>query len=114
MLEAARPGRAERTITDAIVTDHVRDLAWRVDEQGRRRLTPEGLYGRRKMTALVRRSLPEASAGSVDRAMRALGLSGIRRARGVRTTIPAADGRRAGDLFNRDFTACAPNRTARG
>lgn len=102
---------AERTITDAIVTDHVRDLAWRVDEQGRRRLTPEGLYGRRKMTALVRRSLPEASAGSVDRAMRALGLSGIRRARGVRTTIPAADGRRAGDLLNRDFTACAPNRT---
>ena len=108
-----RPGRvvAERTVTDAIVTDHVRDLAWRVDEQGRRRLTPEGLYGRRKMTALVRRTLPEASAGSVDRAMRTLGLSGIRRAKGVRTTIPAKDGRRAGDLLNRDFTACAPNRT---
>jgi transposase InsO family protein len=102
---------AERTITDAIVIDLVRDLAWRVDEQGRRRLTPEGLYGRRKMTALVRRSLPETSAGSVDRAMRALGLSGIRRAKGVRTTIPAADGRRAGDLLNRDFTALAPNRT---
>ena len=102
---------ADRTITDAIVTDHVRDLAWTVDEQGRRRLTPEGLYGRRKMTALVRRSLPQASAGSVDRAMRTLGLSGIRRARGVRTTIPAKDGRRAGDLLNRDFTACAPNRT---
>jgi transposase InsO family protein len=47
----------------------------------------------------------------VDRAMRALGLSGIRRAKGVRTTIPAKDGRRAGDLLNRDFTACAPNRT---
>jgi putative transposase len=29
----------------------------------------------------------------------------------VRTTIPAADGRRAGDLLNRDFTADAPNRT---
>jgi transposase InsO family protein len=29
----------------------------------------------------------------------------------VRTTIPAKDGRRAGDLLNRDFTACAPNRT---
>jgi transposase InsO family protein len=102
---------AERTVTDAIVVDLVRDLAWRVDEQGRRRLTPEGLYGRRKMTALVRRVLPEASAGSVDRAMRALGLSGIRRAKGVRTTIPAKDGRRAGDLLNRDFTALAPNRT---
>jgi transposase InsO family protein len=108
-----RPDRAvaERTVTDAIVTDLVRDLAWTVDEQGRRRLTPEGLYGRRKMTALVRRSLPDASPGSVDRAMRALGLSGIRRAKGVRTTIPAKDGRRAADLLNRDFTACAPNRT---
>jgi transposase InsO family protein len=108
-----QPGRAvaERTVTDAIVVDLVRDLAWKLDEQGRRRLTPEGLYGRRKMTALVRRLLPEASAGSVDRAMRTLGLRGIRRAKGVRTTIPAADGRRAGDLLNRDFTACAPNRT---
>jgi putative transposase len=43
--------------------------------------------------------------------MRTLGLQGIRRAKGVRTTIPAKDGRRAGDLLNRDFTACAPNRT---
>lgn len=29
----------------------------------------------------------------------------------MRTTIPAKDGRRAGDLLNRAFTACAPNRT---
>jgi putative transposase len=108
-----QPGRAvaDRTITDAIVVDRVRDLAWTVDRRGRRRLAPEGLYGRRKMTALVHRSLPEASAGSVDRAMRTLGLIGVRRAKGVRTTIPAKDGRRAGDLLNRDFTATAPNRT---
>ena len=102
---------AARTVTDAIVLDRVRDLAWTVDEQDRRRLTPEGLYGRRKMTALVRRTLPDASRGAVDRAMRALDLRGVRRAKGVRTTIPAKDGRRAGDLLNRDFTAAAPNRT---
>ena len=36
---------------------------------------------------------------------------GIRRSKGIRTTIPAKDGRRAGDLLNRDFTAAAPNRT---
>jgi len=90
----------------------VRDLAWRVDERtGVRKLTPEGLYGRRKMTALVRRSgLPEASPGSVDRAMRLLDLSGVRRDKGIRTTIPAKDGKRAGDLLDRDFTAPAPNR----
>jgi putative transposase len=102
---------AARTIGDALVTDMVRDIAWTTDARGRRRLTPEGLYGRRKMTALVRRRLPEASPGSVDRAMRALGLQGIRRSTGIRTTIPAKDGTRAGDLLDRDFTAAAPNRT---
>ena len=109
----AQPARpvAARTISDAIALDKVRELAWSLDEHNCRRLTPEGLYGRRKMTALVRRSLPDASPGSVDRAMRSLGLQGVRRSKGIRTTIPAKDGKRAGDLLNRDFTAAAPNRT---
>jgi putative transposase len=94
-----------------VIEDRVRELAWTVDEHSSRRLTPEGLYGRRKMTAAVRRSLPDASPGSVDRAMRSVGLQGIRRSKGIRTTIPAKDGKRAGDLLNRDFTAPAPNRT---
>lgn len=90
--------------------DAVRDLAWTRSPKGERVLAPEGLYGRRKMTALVRRTaLPDASAGAVDRAMRALGLSGVRRGRAVRTTIPARDGKRAGDLLNRRFAAEAPN-----
>jgi transposase InsO family protein len=41
--------------------------------------------------------------------MRALGLEGIVRARKLRATIPGTDGKRAGDLLNRDFTAVAPN-----
>ena len=53
---------------------------------------------------------PDVSAGSVDRAMRALGLSGVRRDKSIRTTILAKDGKRAGDLLDRDFTAPAPNR----
>ena len=101
---------AARTVTDAQVVDLIGELAWTLDPYGRRRLAPEGLYGRRKMTALVRRTLPEASPGSVDRGMRLLGLSGVLRAKGVRTTIQAKDGKRAGDLLNRDFTAPAPNR----
>ena len=100
---------AARTLSDALVEDCVRDLAWTVESDGRRRLTPEGLYGRRKMLRAVRHSIPDATPGSVDRAMRSLGLVGVRRAKGVRTTIPAKDGRRAGDLLNRDFTAPAPN-----
>lgn len=107
----ARP--ATRTITDALVLDKVRDLAWNTDAQGRRQLTPEGLYGRRKMTALIRRQpgFADASAGAVDRAMTTLGLSGVRRDKGIRTTIPAKDGHRAGDLLNRDFTAPRPDHT---
>ena len=106
---------AARTIADAQVQDAVRSAAWTVVERGgtmRRVLTPEGLYGRRKMTALIRRiSMSDASRGAVDRAMRALGLSGTRRDKGVRTTIPAKHGIRAGDLLNRDFTAPRPDHT---
>jgi putative transposase len=83
----------------------VRDAAWNVDADGPmagvRRLTPEGLYGRRKMTALVKRSLPAASPGAVDRAMKALGLNGIRRSKGIRTTIPAWQRQREGHAIER-------------
>ena len=79
---------AARTISDAQVVDAVRAAAWTSDDQGRPKLTPEGLYGRRKMTAHLRRSTTlEISSGAVDRAMRLLGLSGVRRDKGIRTTI---------------------------
>jgi len=85
---------AARTVTDAQVVDAVRDIAWttKMDSDGVRvrKLGTEGLYGRRKMTAYLRRTMmSEASAGSVDRAMRTLGLVGVRRDKGTRTTIPA-------------------------
>ena len=106
---------AVRTVTDAQVVDAVRDAVWttvEINGRARRMLTPEGLYGRRKMTALIRRTtIPGASRGAVDRAMRVLGLSGVRRDKGIRTTIPGKDGIRAGDLLNRDFTAPRPDHT---
>ena len=108
---------AVRTFTDAQVLDAVRGAAWTTVAEAttgieRRKLTPEGLYGRRKMTALIRRTaIPGASRGAIDRAMCALGLAGIRRDKGVRTTIPGKDGVRAGDLLNRDFTAPRPDHT---
>jgi transposase InsO family protein len=71
--------------------------------------TPEGLYGRRKMTHFLRRQGLEVAFCTVDRLMRDLGINGVRRGKTVRTTIPARDGHRAGDLLNRDFTAAAPN-----
>jgi putative transposase len=105
---------ADRTVTGALVVDAVRDLAWMPvrgpDGWVRRQLAPEGLYGRRKMTALLHRTcIPDASPGSVDRAMRLLGLRGVTRKKKIRTTIPGKDGPRAGDLLNRDFSAKRPN-----
>lgn len=111
-----QPRVAVRTVTDAMVMDAVRAAAWTTEllpgGLTRRRMTPEGLYGRKKMTALIRRTaIADASRGAVDRAMRTLGLSGITRAKGIRTTIPGKDGVRAGDLLNRDFTAPRPDHT---
>ncbi len=102
---------AARTMSDALVEDAVRQLAFTTNAAGQRVLAPEGLYGRRKMLALIRRTLlPEAGFGAVDRAMRSLGLNGVVRGRRPRTTIPDAAGQRAPDLLDRDFTAPAPNR----
>jgi len=97
---------AARTVTDAVVVDTMRGL--RTDAEGK--ATPESLYGRRKMTALLRRRGLQVAHCTVDRLMREQEMNGVRRGRAHRTTIPGKDGVRAGDLLNRDFTAPAPNR----
>lgn len=96
-----QPGRqpAARTVSDAVVMDALLATVG----------TPEGLYGRRKMTAYLRRCGLAVAHCTVDRLMRSLGLAGVVRGRRVRTTIPAKDGTRAADLLNRNFTAAAPN-----
>lgn len=104
---------AARTVTDALVEDKIRDLAWTFNQAtGQIQMTPEGLYGRRKWVARIRREsgLTGTSRGALDRAMRTLGLEDVRRVTKLRTTTPDPDGKRAGDLLNRDFTAPAPNR----
>jgi putative transposase len=99
---AWRAGRspAPRTISDAVLTDAI------LATEG----TPEGLYGRRKMTHHLRRSGHQVAFCTVDRLMTDLGRNGIRRGKGVRTTVPAKDAHRAADLLNRQFRASAPNR----
>lgn len=94
-------GPSTRTLADAHLTDALLDTVG----------TPEGMYGRRKMTAHLRRQGHRVAACTVDRLMRDEGLSGMVRGRKHRTTIPGAEGsRRAADLLDRDFTATAPNR----
>ncbi|UAJ81767.1 IS3 family transposase (plasmid) [Leifsonia sp. ZF2019] len=101
---------AARTVTDAIVEDAVRAIAFRITAEGERVLAPEGLYGRRKMLAAVRRQYPAAGIKAVVKAMRSLGLSGVVRGRAPRTTIPNPRDARPQDLLERNFTAPAPDR----
>ncbi|MEO7147303.1 MAG: DDE-type integrase/transposase/recombinase, partial [Terrimesophilobacter sp.] len=71
--------------------------------------TPEGMYGRRQMLAYLRRLGHDVSKRRVDRLMRTVGMHGLVRGRGGRTTIPDRNAARAPDLLERDFTATAPN-----
>ncbi|MGO3321123.1 MAG: IS3 family transposase [Microbacterium gubbeenense] len=97
---------SNRDLADAVVIDAIR--AARVNANGE--ATPESMYGRRKMTALLRRQDLPASKRQVDRLMRQLGINGLVRGKGVRTTVPDRNAARAPDLLDRDFTALAPNR----
>ena len=67
--KAAQP--SARTIADAHLTDALLGTIG----------TPEGMYGRRKMTAHLRREGHRVAACTVDRLMRDEGLSGITRGR---------------------------------
>jgi putative transposase len=91
---------AARVVTDAFVIDALKATV----------AQPESLYGRRKMVAHLRRQGLEVAHCTVDRLMANLGMNGMVRAKFQRTTVPGRDGKRAGDLVDRDFTAAAPNR----
>ena len=80
---AWRAGRppAARTVSDAMMMDAILATAG----------TPEELYGRRKMTHHLRRTGHQVAFCTVDRIMGVLGRNGIRRGKGVRTTVPRTD-----------------------
>ncbi|MER6434681.1 DDE-type integrase/transposase/recombinase [Streptomyces sp900105245] len=94
-------------MTDALGEDVVRHPS----TSGERVLAPEGFYGRRKMLALIRRTLlPAAGFGAVGRAMRSLGLNDVVRKQRPRTTDHNPANSMAPDLLDRDFAAPVPNR----
>jgi putative transposase len=117
---AWRQGRvAARTVTDAL-----RSSTRSVTSPGASRCCPTGrraaevdaggpVWPAKKMTALIRRT---AIARCVPwgRGPRNASRSDCKASPGrrrIRTTIPAKDGVRAGDLLNRDFTAPRPDHT---
>ena len=69
-----------------------------------------GVYGARKVWRQLHREGIPAARCTVERLMRAAGLTGAVRGRTRRTTVPAEVAARPGDLLDRDFTAPAPNR----
>lgn len=98
-----------RVLQEALVTNTIRNL--RLDPAGR--ATPESLYGVRKTwrALLQGPGALQVARCTVERVMRANDWQGVRRGRGVRTTIAAGDGVRADDLLGRDFTAPHPDHT---
>ena len=90
---------SSRDIDEAHVIDANR--AARVNDKGEP--TPESMYGRRRMTAMLRPQGVAASSRRVERLMRELGVNGLVRGKGVRTTIPTDESVRP---VNREATAC--------
>lgn len=70
--------------------------------------TAAGREESHRVLAGNRRKGIEVARCTVERLMRQLGISGVVRGAPKRTTIPAKDGVRAGDLVNRDFAAGRP------
>ena len=91
--------RSARTRHDAELSEHIRRI-WTEHDQ---------TYGVQKMwKQLAREGHPEPRC-RVQRLMRALGLRGVVRGRGVVTTRPAPADLRPDDLVQRRFTATRPN-----
>jgi len=69
-----------------------------------------GVYGRRKMHALLRRQGWMIGRDQTERLMRAAGVRGVRRAKGVFTTRPDSALEKPKDLVRRQFIASGPCR----
>jgi len=90
---------SKRAQADAVVTAKIRGFHAR----------SRGTYGAPRIHEDLREDGVPVSRKRVARLMRAAGLVGVSRRRGVRTTRRAADGQSAPDLVQRAFTATVPN-----
>ena len=69
-----------------------------------------GVYGVRKMHALLRREGWDIGRDQTARLMKLAGVAGVKRSKKVFTTKSDPESATPADLVNRDFTAPAPNR----
>lgn len=87
----------------------VSDEKWR-HEITRIHAENRGVYGVNKVWASLKREGHCVARCTVERLMKSLGLQGVIRGKGVRTTIPDELAERPEDLVARDFRAFAPHR----
>jgi hypothetical protein len=98
-----------RTAGDALVVDVARDLVRHTDPRaGGPRWCRKDSIALGDDRLVCRARVPCASVNSLDRAMQALDLSGVRRDKHVRTTVPVTNGIGARDLLNQDFSTRRP------
>ena len=67
------------------------------------------VYGARKVWRQLNREQIKVAKCTVERLMQNLGLQGVKRGKGYKTTIPDDAAARPADLVNRNFTATRPN-----
>ena len=101
--------RKAREVDATRVAPRVRRDAW-LEEQIER-VWQENFcaYGAYKVGRQLRRENIAVARCTVERLMKRRGLQGVVRGRTTRTTIPAEQAARPGDLVNRQFTATRPN-----
>lgn len=97
-----RKGRAPSSRT-------VSDEKWS-QEIARIHADNRGVYGVNKVWASLKREGHCVARCTVERLMKSLGLQGVIRGKGVRTTVPDDLAERPQDLVARDFRAFAPHR----
>ena len=96
---AVRPASARAT-GDAALMAQIRVIHTR----------SRGTYGERRVHAELAALGVHVGRKRVARLMRKLGLAGVSRRKGTRTTVRDRDARPAPDLVDRDFTAAGPDR----
>jgi putative transposase len=97
--------RAQRPSRREVRDEELMVLIRRVWEESRQ------LYGARKIGKQLRRDGVEVARCTVERLMRAEGITGVVARRGrPRTTVPGDPASRPRDLVERDFRAAAPNK----
>lgn len=93
-----RPPSARRRRDEALKAEVLR--VWRESF--------DSVYGADKVWCQLNREGTRVARCTLERLMRELGISGVRRARPKRTTVPAEAAARPGDLVERRFAAPAP------